>query len=151
MANLLIREGRAAEIMLVEDNRGDALLASRAFKQAEIDNNVTVAETGEKALSMLRREGEYATMRLPDLILLDLNLPKMNGREVLTAIKDDEHLRHIPVIIMSSSSAERDIAGSYASHANAYVVKPINLESFTDVVRNIEQFFFMLAVLPVTE
>ncbi|MDV6332791.1 response regulator [Asticcacaulis sp. 201] len=151
MKNLLIREGRAAEIMLVEDNRGDALLASRAFKQAEIDNNVTVAETGEKALTMLRREGQYATMRLPDLILLDLNLPMMSGHEVLAAIKGDEALRHIPVIIMSSSSAETDIAGGYANHASAYVVKPISLDSFTEVVRNIEQFFFMLAVLPSSE
>ncbi|HTM81852.1 response regulator [Asticcacaulis sp.] len=151
MANLLIREGRAAEIMLVEDNRGDAMLAARAFRQAEIENNLTVAETGEKALAMLRREGEYASMRLPDLILLDLNLPMMSGKDVLTAIKGDDALRHIPVIILSSSSAAPDISGSYGLHANAYIVKPLNLENFSDVVHSIEQFFFMLAVLPVAD
>jgi CheY-like chemotaxis protein len=151
MANLLIREGRAAEIMLVEDNRGDALLAARAFRQAEIDNNLTVAETGEKAVAMLGREGEYAAMRLPDLILLDLNLPMMSGKDVLVAIKSDDALRHIPVIILSSSSAPPDISGSYGLHANAYIVKPLNLENFSDVVHSIEQFFFMLAVLPAAD
>jgi CheY-like chemotaxis protein len=137
--------------MLVEDNRGDALLAARAFRQAEIDNNLTVAETGEKALAMLRREGEYAAMRLPDLILLDLNLPMMSGKDVLVAIKSDDALRHIPVIILSSSSAPPDISGSYGLHANAYIVKPLNLENFSDVVHSIEQFFFMLAVLPAAD
>ena len=151
MPNLLIREGRPAEIMLVEDNRGDALLATRAFRQAEIDNNLTVAETGEKALSMLRREGEYTNFRLPDLILLDLNLPMMSGKDVLAAIKSEDALRHIPVIILSSSSAPPDISGSYDLHANAYIVKPLNLQNFSDVVRSIEQFFFVLAVLPATE
>jgi CheY-like chemotaxis protein len=151
MANLLIREGRAAEIMLVEDNRGDALLAARAFRQAEIENNLTVAETGEKALAMLRREGEYASMRLPDLILLDLNLPMMSGKDVLVAIKSDDALGHIPFIILSSSSAPPYISGSYGLHANAYIVKPLNLENFSDVVHSIEQFFFMLAVLPAAD
>ena len=155
MANLLIREGRPAEIMLVEDNRGDALLAARAFRQAEIENNLTVAETGEKALAMLKGalggEGEYASMRLPDIILLDLNLPMMSGKDVLTAIKSDDALRHIPVIILSSSSAPPDISGSYGLHANAYIVKPLNLQNFSDVVHSIEQFFFMLAVLPMPE
>ncbi|MGN6209796.1 response regulator [Asticcacaulis sp.] len=151
MANLLIREGRPAEIMLVEDNRGDALLAARAFRQAEIENNLTVAETGEKALAMLRREGEHAGLSLPDIILLDLNLPMMSGKDVLAEIKTDNVLRHIPVIILSSSSAPPDIAGSYGLHANAYIVKPFNLENFSDVVRSIEQFFFVLAVLPTPE
>jgi CheY-like chemotaxis protein len=151
MGNLLIREGRPAEIMLVEDNRGDALLAARAFRQAEIDNNLTVAETGEKAMAMLRREGEYASLGLPDIILLDLNLPMMSGKDVLAVIKNDDALRHIPVIILSSSSALPDISGSYDLHANAYIVKPLNLENFSDVVHSIEQFFFMLAVLPATE
>jgi len=151
MANLLIREGRPAEIMLVEDNRGDALLAARAFRQAEIENNLTVAETGEKALAILRREGEYAGFNLPDIILLDLNLPRMSGKDVLAEIKNDDVLRHIPVIILSSSSAPPDIAGSYGLHANAYIVKPFNLENFSDVVRSIEQFFFVLAVLPSPE
>lgn len=146
MSNLLIREGRAAEILLVEDNRGDVLLAKRAFKSARIDNNVRVAETGEAALEMLRQEGT----RLPDIVLLDLNLPRMHGRDVLNAIKSDERLKHIPVIVLSSSAAEQDVARSYDLHASAYVVKPVDLDKFKDVVATIEQFFFFLAVLPDT-
>ncbi len=151
MSNLLIREGRAAEILLVEDNRGDAMLASRAFKTARIDNHLIVAETGEKALSVLRKEGDYADTKTPDLILLDLNLPKMSGRQVLAAIKGDDRLKHIPVIVLSSSEAETDVSGSYDGHANAYIVKPIDLAKFRDVVASIEEFFFMLAVLPADE
>lgn len=148
MSNLLIREGRPAEILLVEDNRGDALLASMAFKAGKIENNFVVAQTGEDAMAMLRHEGIYAEQRLPDIILLDLNLPKMSGRDVLLQVKDDPKLKHIPVIILSSSSAEQDIAKSYNLHASAYIVKPLDLEKFRDVVSTIEQFFFLLAVLP---
>ncbi len=151
MANLLIREGRPAEIMLIEDNRGDALLASRAFHEAQIENNLTVARTGEEALAMLRREGEHAALRTPDIILLDLNLPGLNGDAVLTAIKADERLRHIPVIVLSSSSSEADIARSYDLHASAYVVKPIDLKKFREVVTTIQQFFFLVAVLPAAD
>ena len=148
MANLLIREGRPAEIMLIEDNRGDALLASRAFKDAEIENNLTVASTGEMAMAMLRREGDYAAQRQPDIILLDLNLPKMSGQQVLNAIKADDRLKSIPVIVLSASVAEVDVARSYGTHASAYVVKPIDLNKFRQVVTTIEQFFFLVAVLP---
>ena len=148
MANLLIREGRAAEILLVEDNRGDAILASRAFKDAKIENHLHVVDTAEKALLVLRREGDYETIRPPDLILLDLNLPKMSGKELLAIIKSDDKTRHIPVIVLSSSSAEQDIAKSYNLHASAYIVKPLDLETFREVVASIEQFFFLLAVLP---
>ena len=148
MANLLIREGRPAEILLVEDNRGDVLLASRAFRDGHIENHLNVATTGEEALSILRREGEYADRRLPDIILLDLSLPKMSGRDLLETIKADERLRQIPVVVLSSSNAEQDIARSYDLHASAYVVKPIDLDKFRDVVATIEQFFFLLAVLP---
>ena len=148
MANLLIREGRPAEIMLIEDNRGDALLASRAFEEAEIENNLTIAPTGEIALAMLRREGEYAQQRQPDIILLDLNLPKLSGQQVLDAVKSDDRLKAIPVIVLSGSVAEADVARSYSTHASAYVVKPINLEKFRKVVTTIEQFFFLVAVLP---
>ncbi len=148
MANLLIREGRPAEIMLIEDNRSDAVLASRAFESAEIENHLTVADTGEKALAMLRRDGEYARLRQPDIILLDLNLPGMSGNDVLAAIKGDERMKHIPVIVLSSSGAEADVARSYDLHASAYVVKPIDLRKFKQVVTTIEQFFFMLVVLP---
>jgi len=148
MLNLLIREGRPAEIMLVEDNRGDAMLATRAFRDAGIDNRMTVAGTGEKALAMLRRQDEYKDFRLPDIILLDLNLPGIGGQDVLRAIKDDETLKTIPVVVLSSSEAEADIARAYDQHANAYVVKPVSIAKFREVAASIEQFFFMLAVLP---
>ncbi len=150
MANLLIREGRPAEILLVEDNRGDVVLASRAFRDGQIENHLNVANTAEEALSMLRRQGEYADRRLPDIILLDLSLPKMSGRDFLEIVKADERLRQIPVIVLSSSSAEQDIVRSYDLQASAYVVKPIDLDKFRDVVTTIEQFFFLLAVLPDT-
>ena len=148
MANLLIREGRPAEILLVEDNRGDVLLASRAFRDGQIENHLNIATTAEEALQVLRREGDYADRRLPDIILLDLSLPRMNGRDLLEIIKADERLRQIPVVVLSSSNAEQDIARSYDLHASAYVVKPIDLDKFRDVVTTIEQFFFLLAVLP---
>ena len=148
MSNLLIREGRPAEILLVEDNRGDVLLASRAFRDAQIENNLTVAGTGEQALEILRGEGDYAGRRPPDMILLDLNLPRMSGQDFLAIIKADPRFRSIPVIILSSSEADADIKGSYGQHANAYIVKPVSLEKFKAVVASIEQFFFMLVVLP---
>ena len=151
MSNLLIRHGRPAEIMLIEDNRGDAMMASRVFEVAEIENNLTVADSGEVALAMLRREGEYAAQRPPDIILLDLNLPSMNGRDVLAAIKSDDRFKHIPVIVMSSSGNEADIATSYDLHASAYIVKPMDLKKFRNVVTTIEQFFFMVVVLPVCQ
>ncbi len=141
---MLIREGRTAEILLVEDNRGDAQLASMAFREARIENHLTVAVTGEDAMELLRDPSR----RPPDLVLLDLNLPKMSGREVLVAIKEDPRLMHIPVIMLSASENEQDIARSYELHATAYIIKPLTLEKFRDVVSTIEQFFFFLAVLP---
>lgn len=143
-STMLIREGRTAEILLVEDNRGDAQLALMAFREARVENHLTVAATGEEAMDLLRDR----TRQLPDIILLDLNLPRMSGREVLTAIKQDPRLMHLPVIVMSASENEQDISGSYQLHATAYVVKPLTLEKFRDVVSTIEQFFFFLAVLP---
>ncbi|HEX7799495.1 MAG TPA: response regulator [Asticcacaulis sp.] len=148
MVNLLIREGRPAEIMLIEDNRGDALLTARAFRDARIDNRLSVADTGEKALAMLRRQGPHAHLRLPDIILLDLNLPGMSGQDVLRAIKADAALKTIPVVVLSSSEAQGDIARAYDQHANAYIVKPVSIAKFREVAASIEQFFFMLAILP---
>ena len=148
MVNLLIREGRPAEIMLIEDNRGDALLTARAFRDARIDNRLSVADTGEKALAMLRRQGPHAHLRLPDIILLDLNLPGMSGQDVLRAIKADAALKTIPVVVLSSSEAQGDIARAYDQHANAYIVKPVSISKFREVAASIEQFFFMLAILP---
>ncbi len=144
MSSLLMRRNRPAEILLIEDNRGDVLLTRKAFQSALIENQVSVEGSGEEALERLRKED----VTLPDLILLDLNLPRMSGRDVLGEIKADERLRHIPVIVLSSSAAEQDIAKSYALHASAYVVKPIDLDSFRAAVSTIEQFFFFLVELP---
>lgn len=144
MSSVLMGRNRPAQILLIEDNRGDVLLTRKAFQSARIENHLSVAESGEAALELLRDEGRV----LPDLILLDLNLPRMNGREVLNAIKADAGLRHIPVIILSSSAAEQDIARSYALHANAYIVKPLDLDSFRTAISTIEQFFFFLVELP---
>lgn len=148
MSNLLIREGRPAEILLVEDNRSDAMLASRAFADAQIENRFNIAHSAEDALAVLRGEGPHAGRRLPDIILLDLNLPKMDGRQFLEIVKADGKLRHIPVIVLSGSNAEQDVAKSYDLHASAFVVKPMDLNKFREVVTTIEQFFFLLAVLP---
>ena len=144
MSSLLMHRNRPAEILLVEDNRGDVLLTRKALQSAQIENRLSVAESGEAALERLRDEAQA----LPDLILLDLNLPRMSGRDVLGQVKADARLRHIPVIILSSSAAEQDIARSYALHANAYVVKPVDLDSFRAAISTIEQFFFFLVELP---
>lgn len=144
MSSLLMHRNRPAEILLVEDNRGDVLLTRKALQSAQIENRLSVAESGEAALERLRDDAQA----LPDLILLDLNLPRMSGRDVLGQVKADARLRHIPVIILSSSAAEQDIARSYALHANAYVVKPVDLDSFRAAISTIEQFFFFLVELP---
>jgi CheY-like chemotaxis protein len=148
MDKKLIGDGRPAEILLVDDNRGDALLAAHAFKEAHVAANLTVASTGEMALAMLGQEGEYRRTRLPDLIMLDLGLPKMSGVDVLSHIKNDMRFRHIPVIVMSNSGAGSNILKSYQLHANAYVIKPDNLARFREAISLIEQFFFLLACVP---
>ena len=139
---------RAARVLLVEDNHGDVILTKRAFKDARIANEMTVATTGEEALRMLQQDGEYVAIALPDLVLLDLNLPVMSGQDVLQAVKGDARLKHIPVVILSSSHAERDVVRSYNLHANGYVVKPVNLGNFSEVARKLEQFWFTLVVMP---
>lgn len=138
---------RPARILLVEDNQGDVILTRRAFQEAKIANQLQVAMSGEEAVEMLSREGEWKDL-LPDIILLDLNLPQMNGQDVLKFIKESEHLRHIPVVILSSSNAEQDVVRSYNLHANGYVVKPVSLASFHEVVQKLEQFWFTLVVMP---
>ena len=144
----LEQKHRPARVLLVEDNHGDVLLTRRAFKQSRIANELTVAENGEDALAILNQDGEFANTPLPDLILLDLNLPKMSGQDVLTEIKTHEKLKRIPVIILSSSKAEQDVVKSYELHANGYVVKPMDLENFQEVVTKLEQFWFTLVVVP---
>lgn len=136
------------EILIVEDNPGDVELAREALDTNKIRNNLHVAEDGEEALKFLRKEGEYNDVPRPDLILLDLNLPKKDGREVLKEIKDDSSLRLIPVVILTSSNAEEDILRSYNLHANCYVTKPLDFNQFLKVVEAIKDFWLGIVVLP---
>ncbi len=136
------------EILLVEDNLGDARLAEEALKENKVRNNLYHVEDGVEAITFLRRRGEHAAAPRPDLILLDLNLPRKDGREVLVEIKEDPELRSIPVVVLTTSEAERDLLVTYEHHANAYIVKPIDLDRFIDVVQAIETFWFTIAKLP---
>lgn len=135
------------EILLVEDNPGDVRLTTEAFRDARVRNRLHVAIDGVDALAFLRREGRYGDAPRPDLILLDLNLPKRTGREVLEEIKEDKDLKHIPVVILTTSQAERDILESYRLRANAYVTKPVDLEQFLKVIQSIEQFWLEIVKL----
>jgi chemotaxis family two-component system response regulator Rcp1 len=139
---------RTIEILLVEDNPGDARLTLEAFKEGKVLNNFTVINDGAEALAYLRREGPYANAVQPDLILLDLNLPKKDGREVLAEIKADERLKQVPVVVLTTSAAPEDVAGAYGSHANCYVTKPVNLDDFLRVIQSIESFWLTLVKLP---
>ena len=136
------------DILLVEDNPGDARLATEALKESKVNNTLHSVADGVEAMQFLRREGEYAEAPAPDLILLDLNLPRKDGREVLAEIKEDARLRLIPVVILTTSAAERDMVKSYGLHANAYVVKPIDLDRFIEIVKAIEGFWFYIVKLP---
>jgi chemotaxis family two-component system response regulator Rcp1 len=136
------------EILLVEDNPGDVRLTREALKDAQILNNVTVARDGVEALAIIRREGEHASAPTPDLILLDLNLPKVHGLEVLRQLKSSDAKKRIPIIVLTSSKAEADIAKTYDLHANCFVTKPIDLGQFVKVVRSIEDFWFTVVKLP---
>ncbi len=147
----LTERARSAQVLLIEDNRGDAVLTRRAFKRARVPSDIVVAETGEQGLSILRREGEHADAVRPDLILLDLNLPFMHGQDFLSTVKDDPSLRRIPVIVLSSSSADADVTGCYDRHANGYITKPISTETFDDVITRIEHYWFGLMQLPPDE
>lgn len=139
---------RPIEILLVEDNAGDVRLAREGLRECKLLNNLSVAEDGVKALAFLRREGEYAKAPRPDLIMLDLNLPRKDGREVLKEIKEDESLKCIPVVILTTSKAEEDIVKSYSLHANCYVTKPLAIDQFINVVQAIESFWFTIVKLP---
>jgi CheY-like chemotaxis protein len=132
----------------VEDNPGDVRLTREALRDAKVMNNMMVANDGVQALTYLRQEGQYAEATRPDLILLDLNLPRMNGFEVLDAIKVDMKLKRIPVVILTTSQAEQDIVRSYDLHANAYVTKPVDLEQFIKVIKAIEDFWLEIVKLP---
>ena len=135
-------------ILMVEDNEGDVLLAKEALKRAKVANTVTVVCDGVEALAYLKKQGKHAGAPRPDLILLDLNLPRVDGRQVLAEIKPDPDLRQIPVVVLTSSAAEQDIARAYDLHANCYVVKPVDFDSLLQVVKSIESFWFAVVKLP---
>jgi two-component system, chemotaxis family, response regulator Rcp1 len=139
---------RPVEVLLVEDNPGDVRLTREAMREGKVLNRLSVAADGEEALAFLHQEGAHANAPRPDIILLDLNLPQKNGREVLSEIKADEWLRSIPVIVLTTSGAEKDISICYFLHANCYIVKPVDLERFLDVVKSIGDFWFTTATLP---
>ncbi len=143
--------GKPIEILLVEDNPGDVRLCQEALKESKVLNNLHVTVDGVEALEFLRKQGKFADAIRPDLILLDLNLPRKDGREVLAEIKEDESLRRIPVVILTVSSSEEDVLRSYNLHANCYITKPVDFDQFTNVVRQIEDFWFTIVKLPPTE
>ncbi len=136
------------DVLLVEDDDGDVLMTKEAFEYHKIRNRLHVVNDGEQALQFLRREGEYADAPRPGLVLLDLNLPRVDGREVLAELKDDPELRVIPVVVLTTSEAEEDIVRSYRLHANAYVSKPVDFDRFIEVVRHIDDFFVTVVKLP---
>jgi CheY-like chemotaxis protein len=142
---------RPIDILLVEDSPADVRLTREALKEAKVLNMLHVAEDGLAALAFLRRQGQYASKPCPDLILLDLNLPKKDGREVLAEIKQDENLKRIPVVVLTTSRAEEDVIRSYNLHANAYVTKPVDLTHFLEVIRTIEAFWLAVVTLPPCE
>jgi CheY-like chemotaxis protein len=136
------------EILLVEDNLADVRLTQEALKEEKLHNNLSVVNDGVEALAILRREGKYASAARPDLILLDLNLPRKDGREVLEEIKNDPELKAIPVVVLTISEAEKDILVSYNLHANCYITKPLDMNQFSRVVKSIEDFWLTIVKLP---
>jgi CheY-like chemotaxis protein len=142
------KTGRPVQILLVEDNPGDVGLTLEALKEATLPNKLTVVKNGADALSLLRRQGQHAGAARPDLILLDLNLPKKDGRKVLAEIKGDDNLKRIPVVVLTTSEDEQDVLESYNLHANCYIVKPLDLDRFITVVKSIEDFWLRIVVLP---
>jgi CheY-like chemotaxis protein len=139
---------KAIDVLLVEDDEGDVLMTREAFEHYKIRNELHVVRDGEQAVSFLRREGEFADAPRPDLVLLDLNLPRFDGRQVLAEIKADDSLRSIPIVVLTTSEAEEDILRSYQLHANAYVTKPVDFDRFIEVIRKIDEFFVTVVKLP---
>jgi CheY-like chemotaxis protein len=146
--NSLYERIATIEVLLVEDDPGDVLMTREAFAEHGVGNRLTVLPDGAEALAYLRREGRYRDSVRPDLILLDLNLPRRDGREVLAEIKNDPDLHQIPVVVLTTSQADEDILSSYQLHANAYVTKPVDFEQFVAVVRQIDEFFVNVVKLP---
>ena len=144
----MVDENRPVEILLVEDNPGDERLTREALKEGKVYSNLHWVKDGVEAMEFLRRQGKFADVPRPDIILLDLNLPKKDGREVLQDIKNDEKLKRIPVVILTTSKAEEDVLKSYNLHANCYVTKPVDLEKFMVVVKSIDVFWLTVVTLP---
>jgi two-component system, chemotaxis family, response regulator Rcp1 len=139
---------QSVDILLVEDNAGDVRLTREVLKDSKVSNNLIVASNGEEALACLRKQGKFTNTVRPDLILLDLNLPVKDGRQVLAEIKDDPDLKRIPVVILTTSKAEEDIIKTYNLHANCYVTKPVDLEQFVKVVKSLEDFWLAIVKFP---
>jgi two-component system, chemotaxis family, response regulator Rcp1 len=140
--------GRPIEILLVEDNPGDIRLTVEALKEGKVTNALQIARDGEEAMELLRRKGKFSEAHRPDIILLDLNLPKKDGREVLAEIKADDQLKMIPVVVLTMSKAEEDIFKTYQHHANCYITKPIDMDQFLGVMKQIEDFWLTVVILP---
>jgi CheY-like chemotaxis protein len=143
-----LEPSRAIDVLLVEDDEGDVLMTREAFEFHKIRNRLHVVSDGKQALQFLRKTGPYADAPRPGLVLLDVNLPRVSGLEVLAELKQDDTLLMIPVIMLTTSQAETDIVRSYSLHANAFISKPVNFESFTDAIRQIDEFFLTLVKLP---
>ena len=143
--------GRPIEILLVEDNPGDVRLAREALSEAKVRNHLSVAVDGVEAMAFLRREGSYGAAPRPDIVLLDLNLPRKDGRQVLSEVKTDPGLRRIPVVILTTSKAEEDILKTYDLHANCFITKPVDFDQFVKVVKSIEHFWLSIVTLPTEE
>ena len=142
------RAEKVIDILLVEDSETDAELTLQALKQGKLENTVQHVKDGVEALKFLRKEGEYSDVKRPDLVLLDLNMPKLDGREVLRLIREDDSLKGIPVVVLTTSSHDKDILETYGLTANSYIVKPVDLNSFFDVVRQISNFWVRVVALP---
>jgi CheY-like chemotaxis protein len=140
--------GKPVEILIVEDNKGDVGLIEEVFEEAKIRNKLNVAEDGEEAMLYLRGKGKFSGSLRPDIIILDLNLPNKDGREVLREIKEDSNLKNIPVVVLTTSNSEKDILGAYGLHANAYITKPLDFDQFIKVVESIGNFWLEIVKLP---
>lgn len=140
--------GKPVHFLLVEDNEGDILLTTEAFEEGKINNILSVARDGEEAVNFLEKKGKYKDAETPDLVILDINLPKMNGHEVLNFIKQNEKLRHIPVIMLTTSSSESDVLKAYQQHVNCFITKPVEVSDFLKAVMDIEGFWVTLVKLP---
>jgi chemotaxis family two-component system response regulator Rcp1 len=146
--NSVLNAGKPIDILLVEDNPAESRLIEEVLKDGRVRNNLSVVVDGVEAMAFLRKDGKYANAPYPDLILLDLNLPRKSGREVLVEIKEDPYLKQIPVVILTTSADEKDILESYRNHVNCYITKPVDLEQFITVVRSIEGFWLTIVKLP---